>query len=154
MKSCRVFLLAAGEESAATDTVDVPVAASAPLLAPAAGAAKREEKPRTVTGRVNDPQGPADGGRPRPGRGGEADGSGTLVAAVTDREGTFILEGLRRERVPIGLSRLPYQLQSEAIPADKDEIALDLPTPNQRGGPAQPSRRSRTSRCPRTCAGG
>jgi hypothetical protein len=93
------------------------------LLSPAIGSGKREEKLRTVTGRVNDPN-----GRPMVGvrvpLGSAVDASGPLVAAVTDREGTFVLEGLRRERNPIVLSRPPYQLQSEIIPADKDELTL------------------------------
>jgi hypothetical protein len=117
------LLLAAGGNSVATPVDSAPVAVSAPLLAPAIGTAKREEKLRTVTGRVNDPN-----GRPMVGVrvpvGTAADASGPLVTAVTDREGTFVLEGLRRERVPIGLSRPPFQPQAEAIPADKDEVTL------------------------------
>jgi hypothetical protein len=117
------LLLSAGGNSVATPADSGPVSVSAPLLAPAIGAAKREEKLRTVTGRVNDAQ-----GRPMVGVrvpvGTAVDLSGPLVAAVTDREGTFVLEGLRRERIPIGLSRPPYRLQPEAIPADKDEVTL------------------------------
>ncbi len=51
------LLLSAGGNSVATPVDGAPVAVSAPLLAPAIGAAKREEKLRKVTGRVNDPNG-------------------------------------------------------------------------------------------------
>jgi hypothetical protein len=120
------LLLSSGGNSAATASDSGPVAVSAPLLAPAIGAAARpDEKLRTVTGRVSDPKGrPLAGVRVAVGTGPAVGRPDLLNAAITDREGTFVLEGVQRVRAPISLSRPAYQLQSDNIPADKDEVAL------------------------------
>ena len=47
-----------------------------------------------------------------------------LGSAATDREGKFVLYRLPHNQVPIGLSRPPYQIQPEIVPADRDEVDL------------------------------
>ena len=56
--------------------------------------------------------------------------------AVTDREGTFVLEGLPPQPVPIRLSRPRYQVQTESDPRRSRRGRADLPPPARRGGPA------------------
>ena len=77
-----------------------------------------------MTGRVSDPKGRPmvgvrvagrPGGRPRPVR--SSPRSPIARARSSWRD-------CGAERVPIILSRPPYQLQTETIPADKDEVAL------------------------------
>ena len=86
-------------------------------------------KLRTVTGRVRDSQGrplagirvAVDPGPDRPAPGVEP---GAFDTAVTDRDGTFILAGLPRRKLPLILSRPRYESLIETIPADRDELVL------------------------------
>ena len=125
-----VFLLiSAGEASASTTATAEAVVASAPLLAPAIGAAKPAEKPRTVTGRVSDPTGrPLAGIRVAVDRGTRPKGadilSDALEMAVTDRDGTFILDGLPRRPAWLTLGRPLDQVLKEKLTADRDELTL------------------------------
>ncbi len=107
----------------------VAVAVALPPVAPApvAAVAAKAVETRTVTGRVRDAK-----GRPIAGlrvaqdigparRGNLRDPFGSVA---TDREGKFVLRGLRRNPVSIVVSRPRYQVQSEVIPADRDEVEL------------------------------
>ncbi len=114
------LLLPSGDETE-------PVAASVEVVA--AEAKKAAEKPRTLKGRVTDPEGrplvgirvASDAGpdRTRPELRLDADDS-----AVTDREGAFILEGIPRRQVWLTLGRPFDQVQKESIPADRDEVSV------------------------------
>jgi hypothetical protein len=85
------------------------------------------EPPRTVTGRVRDAKGrPIAGIRigldiapSHPGISFDQFGS-----VATDREGKFVLSGMRRNPVSITLSKPRYQTQPAIIPADRDEVDL------------------------------
>ena len=136
-----VFLLiSAGEESASAATAEA-VVASAPLLAPAIGAAKPAEKPRTVTGRMSDPTGrplagirvAVDGG-PRP-KGADilAD---ALEMAVTDRDGTFILDGLPAVRPGSRWAGRSTRCEGKARRRSRRGHA-DLPAADRRAGQAR-----------------
>ncbi|MFI5454739.1 MAG: sigma-70 family RNA polymerase sigma factor [Isosphaerales bacterium] len=80
---------------------------------------------RTLTGRVRDPQGRplfgvhvnVDPGLPLAG----ADPVGPDIA-ITDREGTFVLQGLPRRALQINLNRPNSEFQTEALPADRNEV--------------------------------
>ncbi|MHB1555987.1 MAG: carboxypeptidase regulatory-like domain-containing protein [Isosphaeraceae bacterium] len=83
-----------------------------------AAAAKADEKARTVTGRINDPKGqPVVGVRVSVDTGKEPSDS-----AVTDRDGTFVIEGLPARQLWITLDRPLEQAVKQAVAADKNEV--------------------------------
>jgi hypothetical protein len=125
-----VFLLLPKDEELepAAATAEV-VVADAPLRAAGGDVRKPAEAPRTVNGRVTDPE-----GRPLPGirvtadtgpkRSGADPFLGAEDLAVTDRDGRFILDGLPRRQVWLTLGRPFDQVQKESVPADRDEVSV------------------------------
>ncbi len=82
---------------------------------------------RTVTGRVRDAKGRPIAGI-RVGRDISPSHPGISFdqfgSVATDREGTFVLTGMRRNPVSIVLGRPRYESQTAIIPADRDEVDL------------------------------
>lgn len=83
-----------------------------------AAAAKADEKARTVTGRITDPKGqPVVGVRVSADTGKEPSDS-----AVTDRDGTFVIEGLPARQLWITMDRPLEQAVRQSVPADRNEV--------------------------------
>ena len=73
-----------------------------------------------MTGHVRDPQ-----GRPLPGVSvyvNPEPGAEPFDSAATDRDGLFVLPELPRRPLQINLNRPRFQIQTEALPADRDEV--------------------------------
>jgi hypothetical protein len=101
--------------------------AVAPAPAPVPAPAEKPVPSRTITGRVRDAKGrPIIGLRvaleTRTARAGNL--RDRLDSVATDREGRFVLHTVRRDAFSISLSRPRYRVQSEVIPADRDEVEL------------------------------
>ncbi len=112
----------AGEAQTQTATTEptTPEPTTSRLTAPRIGAAaeKREEKVRTVTGRVNDPK-----GAPLAGVRIAVDaGTAPAASAVTDRQGTFIIAGLPGRQLWLRMDRPLEQGVKQSVPADRDEV--------------------------------
>jgi hypothetical protein len=71
---------------------------------------------RTVTGHVRDPH-----GRPVPGLGVSVNAE-QFDAAVTDRDGTFVLREIPRRPLEINLIRPSFFFQTEVLPPERDQV--------------------------------
>lgn len=81
-------------------------------------AARADEKVRTVTGRITDPK-----GQPVAGVRVSADtGKAPSDSAVTDRDGTFIIDGLPARQLWITMDRPLEQAVKQSVPADRNEV--------------------------------
>ncbi len=88
------------------------------MKAVAVAAAKADEKTRTVTGRLTDPK-----GQPVVGVRVSADtGKDPSDSAVTDRDGTFIIDELPARQLWITMDRPLEQAVKQSLPADKNEV--------------------------------
>ena len=126
-----------------------------PVRDPAKGkvtakAAEPAPKVRTIRGHVRDPKGRPLVGvsvyvnpQPQPGEPFER-----FDSAATDRDGMFVLNGLPRRPLQINLRHGGPRIQTEALPADRDQVEFTYslgPDPRDRTQP-RPRRTSRSRR--------
>lgn len=113
-----VVLLVSSGDSGPAPAPEASAAAVAPVPGSARVEATRADLLRTVTGHVKGPD-----GRPMPGVVVSL-ATGPAPIAVTDREGTFVMEATKGKSLRIRLSRPFFAPQSETIAADKDELSV------------------------------
>lgn len=114
-----VYLLLAPSGEPAQTPRGISVAGGALMLAQGiAAAAKAEEKARTISGRITDPK-----GQPVVGVRVSVDiGKAPSDSAVTDRDGTFVIDGLPARPLWITMDRPLERAVKQAVPADNNEV--------------------------------